>query len=599
MSASGRFWAAAALLWALVFLTLILMGTAHGLLGNTDSMLAVAFGNIELNKLKSLLFGGDPGNSLYPTGPLFWGESSLLLGAFFGLFKVLSHNDFISYSLLLSMIIAGNMASSLLLFRALTDSAFAAMTGSALFSLSPFLLCANIDSLHTICFSPSFLAFYFYLASPAHDQTVARNYGRAASSGALWGLQIYASAYAWAISLLMFPLALWSRPRRLDLKAPLVPFLGSALLVGLPFWCLHLRTMSSKNFFNPYNSASVVAAHSVYLGDFLRPAQNTVFYDRNRDIAVTPEEMDIMRLMPPFFRAPRPISPGISLGEFGYPEPRKILFNHSRKAVWPGVFFPAIVALATTALWRAQKIRLARMCWAFCLLGLMIALGPIVAVYHHKAIWSPTVLAYEHFPILDYFRIPSRMYMLCIFSLSLLAALGADQLTNMRMKSFLTILLVLYAIENAPWKPRIYHTPLAPSREIVELARRLPLAPNESFLDFPSDLGLGFLNDWRDLFQWSREALYMNWQTYHKRNIPNGVQGYLTKPRMELNDITRDINNSSRLAQLRREFGTRYIFVHKGLFLFDYEHGEYERMLHNPALKTVYDSGALHVFHIL
>lgn len=584
--------------WAACFLVLLAIGTGHGLLGNCDSVIAVAIGNIDLAEFKAAISHEKIGRSLFPLeGPLFLGESSMLLGALFAVFKFLSNNDFLSYSLLVSLIVSGNIVSAWLLFRELTGSPFAAFAGSVVFSLNSFLICANIDSFHTICFAPAFLAFALLLRQEAPGRAPAENRRALLLVGALWGLEIYVSIYAFIVSAFILPLVLLCRRgRAASSSVSFAPFITAAILVGAPFWFAHLRSLSSKNFFNPFNNAALTELHSLNLDDFSRRAPGTRGYNQNHDIAYSKEDAAIVNYLPYPFAGFKPDPRAASSS--ARRSPALGLFAHSRRAAWPGFILPCLLVIASALLIRSGNQGLIWTCIVFYTAGLLIALGPITSAGAEGVIRSPLAFFYSHFSWLDYFRVPSRMYMLCIFAMAMLVSLGAARMTKREAKAAFGLIL-LYVAENVPTSPPVYNIPLIPSAELLKEAQKLSLSNDESLLHYPSELDLGIFNDWKPVFQWSREELYMNWQTYHKRNIPNGVQGYLTKPRMDLNEIARDINNPAKLARLKAEFATRYIFVHKNLFLYGYEQDEFARMKGNPALKSIYDSNELHVFKIL
>jgi hypothetical protein len=119
-------------------------------------------------------------------------------------------------------------------------------------------------------------------------------------------------------------------------------------------------------------------------------------------------------------------------------------------------------------------------------------------------------------------------------------------------------------MENVPFPLASFAAPCQPPDEYIDFFR--DRREVTTVLDIPTNTGIGYYRDDEDIFEWNREAIYMNWQTYHRQNIFNGVNSYFPRSRF---DVQRHIYRLPSPAAIRtlQEFGMEYIVFHKNLIL--------------------------------
>jgi len=148
-------------------------------------------------------------------------------------------------------------------------------------------------------------------------------------------------------------------------------------------------------------------------------------------------------------------------------------------------------------------------------------------------------------------------------------------------------------VENVPvplksFAGRQFATPAPVVREFFDGQR------GKVLLNLPSRPGGALFRDSQDLFEWNRELIYMNRQTYHRQNIVNGVHGYFPRTRLELQRLVDALPAPEAFAGLR-EFGVDYIVYHRNLEL-PWEAGLYDRLVRSGELVAAAASSDVTIF---
>ena len=113
-----------------------------------------------------------------------------------------------------------------------------------------------------------------------------------------------------------------------------------------------------------------------------------------------------------------------------------------------------------------------------------------------------------------------------------------------------------------------YASILEPSFEFSTFFKDNP--KRKVILDIPSTLlfkSTQSVNSGDRLWFFSREAFYMNWQTYHKQIIVGGANGYIPRWRLEVETAVDELP-SPRAIDYLKKLGVEYIVFHKNMILF-------------------------------
>jgi len=578
--------------FALLLLPLPLRGR---LPGNCDTWLnGLALPNALLLRLGAFVRGESAATSLYPETAIFgFGESSFGTSTLFVMLKLLVADDATAYYGLITVILAGNAFGVYRLARHyVSDAACAAFAGLA-FAASNYVL-GNIDSPHTSFFLVAFLCLDQCKLYLAHGRR--RSLWLAALLG---GLQVWFSAYVFlfvsaaAAALLLSRRLRSAGTRRIERSAVVVALLVYAVLAA-PFFVFYERARSSENFSNPWDPVFLAEVHSMEPADLLRTLENNVLYPF--DVPVLTE--DINRLTRRMLQAGAVdeasfLEPDnrVVMGRRALPEDVKY-FVYTRRCAFMGF---ALYGLALYGLAATRRFRLEL--GGLYLAALLVALGPWVSV--GDRLWPNVVYPlYAWLPLAGVLRVPSRAFAFAALALSLAAAVGLARLmarwrgATTRWSLLAAITLVVLA-ENVP-------IPLK-SFEGRRLATPEPLVleffagrSGAVLLDLPSRPGGALFRDSADLYEWNRELIYMNRQTYHRQHTLNGVHGYFPRTRLDAQRLIDRLPEPAALEALR-SMGVEHLIYHRALEL-PWERGLYQRLLGAPELVTAASSAEVTIF---
>jgi len=580
----------------LVFATLLAPMALQGRLpGNCDTWLnGIALPNAVLARAEGLLTGADPGTSLYPETEIFgFGESAFGVSALFMIFRVLSGGDAQAYYLFAVTILALDGLGVFLLARLTTRSDVAAAFAGLAFAASGYTL-GNLDSPHTSFFFLAFTAMW-KLGLHLRDGRL----GDLLAAAALGGAQVWFSAYLFLFMLAtaggMLAISLVRNPAAFRAR---VPRLGAAGLLFcalcLPFFAWHASARADSNFANPWNAVFLAEVHSLDPEDLLRSLDNNILYPfhepiRSEEIGRTTHAMiaaGALRLEDLTSADSRTI-----LGTLSSPDDVKF-FVTTRRCAFIGFTLYALAAAGVAARRRWDLVVL-------YLVSLLVAFGPFVTIAG-RLIPNVTWPAYRWLEAAAALRVPSRAFSFALLAVCLASAAGLEALLgalskrSLRLTAFVPLLASgLVLAENVP-------LPLA-SFEGASLAEPEPLV-TEYFhgrspgviLDMPSRPGGALFRDSGDLFEWNREIIYMNRQTYHRQSIINGVHGFFPESRIEAQRLIEALPEPRALEGLRR-LGVDHIVYHHDLEL-PWEGGLYDRLSAVADLEVIDTSREVTIF---
>src|SRR5207244_1625853 len=148
-------------------------------------------------------------------------------------------------------------------------------------------------------------------------------------------------------------------------------------------------------------------------------------------------------------------------------------------------------------------------------------------------------IAYRWLDLAAVLRVPSRAFALSVLAVVLAAAIGMARLrassalqARPRRRLVFAVLTAAVLLENVPVPLKTFAGArlATPERLVLDFfgGQR-----GYVLLDLPSRPGGALYQDSQDLFEWNREIIYMNRQTYHRQNVVNGVHGYFPRTRLD------------------------------------------------------------------
>ncbi len=597
-------WRPAAAGYALFFALLLLPMPLRGNLpGNCDTWLnGLALPNILLSRLISGLTGETIGTPFYPETRVFgFGESSFGTSALFMLFKIAAREDVLAYYFFMVTILALDALGVFLLARFYARGAMAAAFAGLAFSASNYVL-GNIDSPHTSFFFVAFLCLYHckrYLETGERKALLV--------AALLGAAQAYFSAYIFLFMSLAAAALLGARlfrdPRRMRTDRRALAGAGAIFVAAAaPFFGFYAAAKADPNFANPWDSTLLAELHSLEPSDLFRTLENNLLYRSDGRIrAADLTERTRALVERGVVEASSLIGDDarILLGRVSNPDDVKY-FVYTRRCAFLGF---VLYALAFVGLWRrrsgdastpAAKVPPAASrrgeIAALYLASLLVSFGPFVSV-GSALIPNVTYPAYEWLGAAGVLRVPSRAFAFAVLAVVLAAAAGLERLGTLaplsrpgRRTALFVLLTLAVLAENVPVPLRSFEgrrlaTPEPLVREFFEHRRGTVL------LDLPSQPGGALYRDSHDLFEWNRELIYMNRQTYHRQSILNGVHGYFPLSRLRAQVLVNRLPEPEAFAGLRA-IGVDYIVYHRSLE-FTWEAGLYGDLLGASELEVI------------
>lgn len=515
--------------FALLFLALFSQFPLSGRLpGNTDSLLALALSNLVLEKIGLFLGGELPFTAMFPARDIMaYGENCYGLAAIFIVFKLLTASDLVAYYLFISTIFTLNAFGVMKLASPFVrDSRFAALAGIA-FSLAGFTL-GNIDDPNVVfVFFPA-LGLSFLLRGLERRESKSLAYGLLLS-----GLQIWFGMYFFIYQFMLIALLAAFHVKELrEILGREAPGAGTFAMLtasyagpALPLVVLYLYNQRTAEIVSPYE----------------------VFENCSLSIASF------------FHRLPDNLI---------YPESGRFLdWVEIRKNCFPGILLPFFAGFGVyTSRLRDKRLRFLGVAFAA---SLVLAFGSNV----------PGLAQMREVPYLSYLRVPSRFYLVSLLAASIFFAIGAEGLrsrlkieTKRMVTIFVLVIGTAFIVENVPF-PLFgyeYASLLEPSPSYAGFLREYGAQKKRIVLDLPSTvrfLPSQSVDTANRLWFFTREIIYMNWQTYHRQLIAGGANGYVSRKRMEVEDWTRRLPDPGALAELEN-LGVSLLVFHKNLVLF-------------------------------
>jgi len=556
---------------------------------NDDTYFVISFVNYYINIIKGLFSPFPLGQSLFgATNPYLYGETAIGASLFFIPFRLMGISDGNSFVLGLILIFALTGTLSTLFFRNWFKLPLA-FFGGLILSGNNFIL-GHVDSPHTAFFGIFFLSLH--LMYSYFDMGVRKHFIWAFIIAAF---QIYFSAYIY-LFLFICGIGLWLI---YDRKIKKFYFLGGAihLLIILPFLFSYISTFKKVDYVFPWNIKMHSEMHSMEPRDLFKRIPGNLFNKKGDldTIKDFQDQLDLLKIngFPQYsnvFEDQNIYIPKIPEYDPSWPH----VWVSIRKCGFIGLvlYFLGIFGIFKGFSNKKDKY------WAIGLMivGVILAIGPLIT-FGDKVFPTPLFFLYEQIPWANLFRVTSRGYYLFIFGFSIFILIGAKRLLEMtKFKSLmLTLLIVLFVAENFPFLMKGYRDLSAPPPELYNFLKG---KKSGSLAHLPSDLGLHVVKDHTDLFTWNRELIYMNWQSYHRKDIINGLQGYLPKSRIDAEKLLDGLPEQKNIDELIRRFKLEFLIFHKDLIVFPSELETLKKLKESSLLKIELDTDRISVFKI-
>jgi len=510
------------------FILFIPFPLTNTLPGNCDTWLAIALSNRYLENIFSFLRDENQFSSLYPTLNIHsFGESSPGLGLLFIIGKLIFQHDLWSYFF---FILVQFFLTSYALYKLTSlfvKNRIACFFAGLSFCTTNFTF-ANIDDTLIIFYFFPLLSLYFF-----HTCVLFKKKSHILYSFFCFGLIPYFSFYLFFFQsiILFLHLFIYWKHLKFMKKDFLIGSLFVSSFISLPIILFYVINFLDAPFVNPYNIKKVIESSSLHLEDFTKSLPQNFFFSKN------------------------------GLSELSTP-----YWSELRRHAFIGLTLPLMALLGFFKI-NNKTLKKVFLCLGF--LGLIFSLGPHI-IFKDVKFYSPIKFFYDTVPLLSFLRIPLRAFFLTLLSLSFFSAFGLEYLLkkmNHFKRGYLLAIIIfgLFLIENIPLTLKKYPTfslEKIPSYYQDILRKYRPFA----VLNLPSYIRFDFLDSKKDFYSFNREILYMNWQTKFPHHIPNGVNGYVPKSRMELQHIIMELPSENSLRSLSRK-GIHYLLLHKDLFL--------------------------------
>jgi hypothetical protein len=220
-----------------------------------------------------------------------------------------------------------------------------------------------------------------------------------------------------------------------------------------------------------------------------------------------------------------------------------------------------VYALALAALIRIKRPEVKEMA-LLILFGMLLAFRPV------------NKIIYDLFPPLYAIRGALRFFVISSAGISLMAALTLHTVMPYLKKAWMIALLALgmltfHFLENITFPLLRFESGdlYRPAASYLEYFKSRPqtvilnLPSNNPFGIRPVRFEKGFTER---LFGYNRETIYMNHQTYHRKNIINGNNGYFPASRLVTQRLVDRIAEDSAIDSLMM-MGMEYVVFHKYL----------------------------------
>lgn len=539
------------LFFGLLFVQFPLAGS---LPGYVDTWLYVALFNDYGNIIESWFTGESLGHCLYPSAaPYAYLEPSFASAAFFLFFKLLRFDDLWAYYGFLVSIFALNATAAFVLARQYIGDIVPALFTALAFAACSFAF-GNIENQNTLAYFPALVCIYHFRQYLMH-----RMGANLIAAMVIGGLQIYFGTYTFIFqSLVLFIIGLVHYREMFFANAwvKVLMALPIYILLVLPYMLVYLFNPELDEFFNPSRGDnSALEAFSLNLNDLYRVLPNNLLYPIQHDL----------------------------------PQ----IFVYNLRAASLGVVF---YAFAIIGFWARPSFRLE--VGLLAIMSFIIALGPAITI-NNQQITMPMGYLYQVSDLGAFIRHPARMFFITITMMALFSGYGIKVIAGYTRLPVVLLLVgasTLFVLENVPFPFEKYES----KQYIVEVNPYAAIGTNDSLavvLSLPSTLNFDNDDLGKPFNQFSREYIYMYWQSKHKQHSLNGAVAFFSPKRLLNASFTEMLPNTEVLERLIRDNNISYIVYHPYLELPN-EEPYLDFLKESALLQLIDDSSTNKVFKV-
>ncbi len=492
---------------------------AGSLPGYVDTWLYLALFTDYGNHIEVLLTGETLGHCLYPAGaPYSYLEPSFASAAFFLFFKLLRFDDLWAYYCFIVSIFTLNATAAFVLARQYLKHVAPAIFTALAFAASSFAF-GNIENQNALAYFPALICIYHFRAYLIHRNTTSILIAMVAG-----GLQIYFGTYTFifqSLVLLIIGLVHYKEMFFANAWIKVAMVLPVYVMLAFPYIAAYLFNPELNEYYNPSRGdISAIAAMSLDVNDFTRVLKNNLLYPIQHDL------------------------------------PQIFVYNLRAAGLGFSFYLLALIGIIARPKFRWEAGLIA-------IISLVIALGPYIT-FNGQTITMPMGWLYQFSDLGAFIRHPARMFFVTILMLGLFAGYGIKSIAAATKVPVLLVLIlagVFYVIENVPFPFEKYHSSpyIVEGNPYPEIVKEGKLAV---VLELPSTLN--FKNDdlGKPFNQFSREYIYMYWQSKHKQHSLNGAVAFFPPQRLFNASLTEKLPDVKAFNQLIEGNGIDYIVYH-------------------------------------
>ncbi len=509
------------LFFGLLFVQFPLAGSLPGYI---DTWLYLALFNDYGNHIERVFTGEALGHCLYPAGaPYAYLEPSFASAAFFLFFKLLRFNDLWAYYGFLVSIFTLNATAAFVLARQYLKQQVPAIFTALAFAASSFAF-GNIENQNTLTYFPAIICIYHFREYLLHRKSV--NLILAMVVG---GVQIYFGTYTFIFQsfvLLIIGLVHYRQMFMANAWIKVLLALPLHVLLALPYMVVYLLNPELNDFYNPSRGdMSALEALSLNVNDLYRVLPNNLLYGIQHDL------------------------------------PQIFIYNLRSASLGFAFYALAVIGILARPSFRWEVGIIA-------LVSFFIALGPSITI-DGQVITMPMGWLYQVTDLGAFIRHSARMFFITSLMLGLFAGFGIMVIAaRIRLPALLILLMAggMFILENIPFPFEKYQ-----SRQYIIDDNPYPaIAGHDSLavlLDLPSTLNFNNIDLGKPINQFSREYIYMYWQSKHKQNSLNGAVAFFPPQRLANSKLTEKLPDAEALREVVFKNGVNYIVYHTRLEL--------------------------------
>jgi hypothetical protein len=509
------------LFFGLLFVQFPLAGS---LPGYVDTWLYLALFNDYGNHIGSFFTGEVLGHCLYPAGaPYAYLEPSFASAAFFLLFKLLRFDDLWAYYGFLVSIFTLNATAAFVLARQYLKQLVPAIFTALAFAASSFAF-GNIENQNTLTYFPAIVCVYHF-----REYLVHRNSINLILAMVVGGFQIYFGTYTFIFQsfvLLIIGLVHYREVFFANGWVKVLLALPVYVLLALPYMVMYLPNPELNDFYNPSRGdMSALEALSLNVNDLYRVLPNNLLYGIQHDL------------------------------------PQIFIYNLRSASLGFAFYLLALVGILARPSFRWEVGIIA-------LVSFVIALGPSITI-NGQLITMPMGWLYQVTDLGAFIRHSARMFFITSLMLGLFAGFGIIAIAaRTRMPALIVLLLAggMFILENIPFPFEKYES----SQFIVDGNLYPEVVSSDSLavvLELPSSLNFDNDDLGKPFNQFSREYIYMYWQSKHKQHSLNGAVAFFPPQRLANAKLTEKLPDAEALREVVLANGVNYIVYHTGLEL--------------------------------